>query len=635
MPFKKQLIVDLLHSVVDYEKIDAVKFALAIISGITDDVRKEVASMFESLKEFAKELDWRDPSKSAYDLTPMLFMYHIGGMMGKTKVVDLRHFWQTNRQWLVFLHPSLGAVPSRSLLGSIKRHMDQQKVTDFYEGLNIMSFLRFRFQDGSYGETDIVKRLHLSTDGQTLNGTHLRKYHQGDESKIKKTSGLDVVSIFCYQYGRTVNLRIRDVKNHETEAIIEMLEQTPDVYRNAIISFDALNTHESLLNVIINEAHADYFCALKSNQDKTFSSIVRAFDQQWERNKSQAIVDCFDTEDGTNTNNTVRTDIRILPASVLDNEDVKSRFPHMKSVVEIKTYSKNLTSENESYNELRYFITSLEADLEENPNVARDFVTIKLRRWAIETGHFYVDKNLDQDRIVFRRNDSAFFSAAVNKTVMNALLPYVEWQKFNSDVGPDFSVKNALTDTNCMSGTGIAASLLTDTVGFDLQLLLRKKKFEAALETEGGNQEYVLSRYIYHIEESAPLNGGNGDDAGCTVPHGQQLKKSWTEYTQHQNFGTLKMVSKDDPQYADQGAVLGKVRLILTSLDPENEKADLCNFEEFMEYYEDDNKSVHSADHLCRNKFRKFQRHNDADGYAAKCQRKKRISRPTAEKQAA
>ena len=54
-----------------------------------------------------------------------------------------------------------------------------------------------------------------------------------------------------------------------------------------------------------------------------------------------------------------------------------------------------------------------------------------------------------------------------------------------------------------------------------------------------------------------------------------------------------------------------------------------------MEYYEDDNKSVHSADHLCRNKFRKFQRHNDADGYAAKCQRKKRISRPTAEKQAA
>ena len=68
MPFKKQLIVDLLHSVVDYEKIDAVKFALAIISGITDDVRKEVASMFESLKEFAKELDWRDPSKSAYDL---------------------------------------------------------------------------------------------------------------------------------------------------------------------------------------------------------------------------------------------------------------------------------------------------------------------------------------------------------------------------------------------------------------------------------------------------------------------------------------------------------------------------------------------------------------------------------------
>ncbi len=95
------------------------------------------------------------------------------------------------------------------------------------------------------------------------------------------------------------------------------------------------------------------------------------------------------------------------------------------------------------------------------------------------------------------------------------------------------------------------------------------------------------------------------------------------------------MVSKDDPRYADQGAALGKVRLILTSLDPENEKADLCNFEEFMEYYEDDNKSVHSADHQCRNKFRKFQRHNDADGYAAKCQRKKRISRPTAEKQAA
>lgn len=103
-------------------------------------------------------------------------------------------------------------------------------------------------------------------------------------------------------------MRLRNVKNHEAEAIKEMIEQTPDAYRNTIISFDALNTHDFVLNTII-DAKADYFCAVKANQKNAFGSIKRAFTgRQWDANKSRAITGSFDTEDGTNTNWTVCTD---------------------------------------------------------------------------------------------------------------------------------------------------------------------------------------------------------------------------------------------------------------------------------------------------------------------------------------
>ncbi len=635
MPFKTNSIVELLRTFVDSRKDDEIKIALGLLEGITDDGRMEIESLMTSYNRLAEALDWRDPKKSAYGLAPMIFMLHFGPIMGYTSVVHIWQFWETAANKLVFLHSSLGAVPSRSRLDSIKREMDQLKVTQFFEDLNTLSFVRLRLQDGSFNETDIVRRLQLSADGQTLNGTHLRKFNQKDGDKIRKTSGLDVVSIHCFQYGKTVNLRIRDAKNHESEAIIEMIKQTPDVYRNTIISFDALNTHENVLNTIVNDALADYFCSIKANQENAFESIKRAFrGRQWKANQSKAIEDSFDTEDGTKTNFTVRTDIQILPVSVLDDENVRKRFPHMQSVVKVVTFKKNLTAKTESYRDTRYFITSLEANLEENPDVAKDFVTLKLRRWGVETGHFHVDKNLNQDRTVFRCKASAFLSAAINKTVMGGILSFVNELKFSSKLGTQFSVGAAMTSSKGKLGT--AASILADTVGFDMQQLFHMKDFEATLGTEGSSeQELELARYIYHTEEDAPLDGGNGKDADTAVPHGQQLRKGWSDHTLNRHLGSLKMVSKDNPQYKDQGAVIGNIRLVLTSIDIDCKGAAPCNFQEFMKYYEDENRSIHSADHWCWNKLREFQRHNDADGYAAKCQRKKQISRPTSDKQSA
>ncbi len=99
------------------------------------------------------------------------------------------------------------------------------------------------------------------------------------------------------------------------------------------------------------------------------------------------------------------TVVKILPFEVLDSDRDKKKFPHTKAVLRFETMKKNLTSRNESYREVRYFITSLPADLEENPNVAEDFVKLKLCRWGVEVSHFHIDGNLRLDEIVFRNEN--------------------------------------------------------------------------------------------------------------------------------------------------------------------------------------------------------------------------------------
>jgi hypothetical protein len=97
----------------------------------------------------AKEQEWRDPSLIEYDLAFMLFMFLFAGMMGYTNVTVIREFWENNNVWLSYLYPTLGAVPSRTQLDRIKRMVDSKKFSDYFQSLNILSFIRFRLQDGS------------------------------------------------------------------------------------------------------------------------------------------------------------------------------------------------------------------------------------------------------------------------------------------------------------------------------------------------------------------------------------------------------------------------------------------------------------------------------------------------------
>jgi hypothetical protein len=216
---------------------------------------------------------------------------------------------------------------------------------------------------------------------------------------------------------------------------------------------------------------------------------------------------------------------------------------------------------------------------------------------------------------------------------MKALLPYVEEQKFFSRQGTDFSVGASLVHTGRCAG--IAASLLADSIGMDMQLMYRIKDFELNTDTEGKTQDNVLTRYIYHTEKEQKTGDENGNAADETVPHGQQLKKGWSDYVMCRNLGLLKIVPKDAQEYEEHGIIFGNFRLILISTNLDDEDASPCNFEDYLAFINDEKRSLYSADHRCRYKFRGIQAHNDEDGYMAKSRRKKTINTPSAERQAA
>ena len=95
-------------------------------------------------------------------------------------------------------------------------------------------------------------------------------------------------------------------------------------------------------------------------------------------------------------------------------------FPGAETVVRIITETRVLRT-NVVYRDVKYFITSLDADKEKNPNVAMDFLNIKRKEWTVETSHKVIDYYYRQDGKGFMDENSADVATTMTKFALNAL----------------------------------------------------------------------------------------------------------------------------------------------------------------------------------------------------------------------
>lgn len=113
----------------------------------------------------------------------------------------------------------------------------------------------------SEDEVPLSKRDVIAADGQNIRAT--RQTKKGNDAR--KSTGYDLVSLYSTKYGLTISQRAVDKKNHEAEAILEMIATLN--LRNCILTWDAINTRAVTLDAVV-KAFADFLVSLKANRNR-------------------------------------------------------------------------------------------------------------------------------------------------------------------------------------------------------------------------------------------------------------------------------------------------------------------------------------------------------------------------------
>lgn len=231
----------------------------------------------------------------------------------------------------------------------------------------------------SEDEVSLSKRDVTAADWQNIRAT--RQTKKGNDAR--KNTGYDLVSLYSTKYGLTISQRAVDKKNHESEAILEMIATLN--LRNCILTWDAINTRAVTLAAVV-KALADFLVSLKANQGELFDVIEEAF-SRLDVDKFQGEV--LSSSRTSNDHGWIETkEISILSAEDVLNTALKRKWSHVHSVIRVRTSriykSSGVQTEDR---EDKFFISSITPD-GLDASFAATMQDIILSRWQIESRHW-------------------------------------------------------------------------------------------------------------------------------------------------------------------------------------------------------------------------------------------------------
>lgn len=253
----------------------------------------------------------------------------------------------------------------------------------------------------------------IAADGQNIRAT--RQTKKGNDAR--KSTGYDLVSLYSTKYGLTISQRAVDKKKHEAEAILEMIATLN--LRNCILTWDAINTRAVTLEAVAVKALADFLVCLKDNQCELFDVIEESF--------SRLDVDKFQGEvlsssrTSTDHGRIETKEISILSAEDILSTELKRKWPHVHSVIRVRTSriykSSGVQTEDR---EDKFFISSITPDGLDD-SFAATMQDIILSRWQIESSHRVIDVVFGQDALPLRNKEYIENSTVYTKIACNVL----------------------------------------------------------------------------------------------------------------------------------------------------------------------------------------------------------------------
>ena len=372
---------------------------------ITDDLAKPIRQLQRSI-----ELSVADPRNQAlisYPLSTLSVIIVLARMSGCENMTAAAHFYAENKEKLKKYIYGLGdESPTAQTLRQVQSILDGKHVLEYFSEYFVNCCIGIKTVDT---EPELKDRDVISCDGQNIRAT--RSTSRGDK---RKSTGYDIVQMYSHKYGITLSQKITDKKNHEAQAIIEMLPMINAVH--CIFTWDAINTQHKTLKAV-TEAGGDFIVCVKSNQGTLYEEIVTAFEYEL----PDEAVSAARTSSGHGR--IEQKDIAVLPVELALTKEMRRKWPDIATVICVNT-TRYIKSSGKEQTEKRYFISSIEIDYDDE-DYASQIQDVILLRWQVEVSHWYLDMCFMQDRLPLRNRDYINNHTYFTKMAFN-ILSYVK-----------------------------------------------------------------------------------------------------------------------------------------------------------------------------------------------------------------
>lgn len=350
----------------------------------------EIKDELYTLKDMLDEIpDPREKRGIRYKHSDLLLLMIYAILSGFSTGVDISDYVELNFDFFQ-RKINLRSVPSHDTFLRILR------ITDFDHLANVLSkWLQINYPE-IYKEYNGYKVLHI--DGKSV------------RAASEKSKGEAPIYLLNSQYeGSTISVYSKRIgeKTNELGEIPDFLDMFD--LEKTIVTIDAIGTNKKVIDKILSK-NGNYLFQVKENQEKLYNCIKNEVQELENKN-------AFNSLDSSSLEVTkhgrcekIRTTMIKDTSFIYEQLGLKSFYGTIAHVAVYDKHTEKIVNGEEEISDTRaYLITNLETLSVENMQ------NIKLSHWNLESQHWILDVQMNEDHSTARRGFSVENASALKK----------------------------------------------------------------------------------------------------------------------------------------------------------------------------------------------------------------------------
>lgn len=361
---------------------------------ITPEMLEGNGTLIEKIKKQAEAVpDYRHPSYIRHLLGDVIMIVFFAVLGNADEWGEIESFAKKKEKWLrKYLELPYG-IPTDDTFRLVMSNINTDHFFEITVSLLLQTVDEMIQLAGK--ENEIHEKGILSVDGKESRGS---KRKTGDEGEVR---ALQTLNVYSSEYGICLAQKFIEKKTNEIPAAQELLKVMD--LKGSVVTADAMNCQKGTAAVIA-ESSGDYVLALKGNQELFYQEVKDFFDEEEQerlRKKEGCWKKTVEKEHGG---------IAVREYFITEHIEWYSERRKWKKLRTFGMVHKTLKKEEGSIEEYRYYIGSIEPDVELFERAARG-------HWGVEVKlHWHLDFTFRDDK-----NTSMAKTGAKNLQIMKKI----------------------------------------------------------------------------------------------------------------------------------------------------------------------------------------------------------------------